>query len=164
MALDIDANGILNVTAKDQETGKEQKITISGSTSLDKSEIDRMVQDAQQHSDEDKRRREEADIRNQADSAAYQAERQLRDLGDRAPAHIKARAEQLIADIRQALQANAPIDRLRSLTGDLQQAAQSLTDAAHQQSGNGRGPETQARQDVDRADDVIDAEFTSREG
>ena len=83
---DIDANGILTVTAKDKDTGKEQKITISGSTQLSKEEIDRMVADAQAHAEEDKQRREEVEVRNSADSMAYQVERQIQDLGDRVPA------------------------------------------------------------------------------
>ncbi|HET8562920.1 MAG TPA: molecular chaperone DnaK, partial [Candidatus Binatia bacterium] len=100
VTFDIDANGILTVTAKDKESGKEQKITISGSTQLSKEEIDRMVADAQAHSEEDRKRREEIEARNNADSMAYQVERQLRDLGDRVPPNEKARAEQMIAEVR----------------------------------------------------------------
>ncbi|HSE32935.1 MAG TPA: molecular chaperone DnaK, partial [Pyrinomonadaceae bacterium] len=100
VTFDIDANGILNVTAKDTATGKEQKITISGSTSLDKNEIDRMVRDAEQHSAEDKARRELVEARNMADSLAYSVERSIRDLGGRVPAHERARAESLINEIR----------------------------------------------------------------
>ena len=103
VTFDIDANGILNVTAKDMATGKEQKITISGSTSLDKNEIDRMVRDAEQHSAEDKARRELVEARNMADSLAYSVERSIKDLGDRVPAHERARAEALINEIRSAL-------------------------------------------------------------
>ena len=100
VSFDIDANGILTVTAKDKETGKEQKITITGSTQLSQDEIERMVKDAQAHTEEDKRRREEIEVRNNADSIAYQVERQVNDLGDRAPVNEKARAEQLIAEVR----------------------------------------------------------------
>ena len=89
VTFDIDANGILTVTAKDQDTGKEQKITVSGSTQLSKDEIDRMVKDAQAHSDEDRRRKEEVEARNSADSIAYQVERQIRELGDRVPVNEK---------------------------------------------------------------------------
>jgi molecular chaperone DnaK len=118
VTFDIDANGILTVTAKDKETGKEQKITISGSTQLSKEEIDRMVNDAQAHADEDKRRREEVEVRNAADSTAYQVERQIRELGDRVPANEKARAEQLIADIRELVKSNSSdVAKLRQLTG-----------------------------------------------
>jgi len=101
---DIDANGILNVSAKDMATGKEQKITISGSTSLDKGDIDRMLRDAEQHADEDKRRREMVEARNAADSLAYNVERSIKEMGDRIPAHERARAEALISDIRNANQ------------------------------------------------------------
>src|SRR5438270_10806346 len=101
VSFDIDANGILTASAKDKETGKEQKITVSGSTQLSKEDIDRMVRDAQAHSDEDRRRREEVEARNSADSIAYQVERQIRELGDRVPMNEKARAEQLIAEIRE---------------------------------------------------------------
>jgi molecular chaperone DnaK len=171
VTLDIDANGILNVSAKDKDTNKEQKITISGTTSLDKAEIERMVQDAQQHADEDKRRREEVEIRNRADTTAYQVERQLKELGDRAPMHVKARAEQLVSDIRKALEENADADRLRTLTGDLQQVSQSLIEAESQQapadgheSRTGGHESRTGREDTQEAnnDDVVDAEFTPR--
>ena len=131
VSFDIDANGILTVTAKDKQSGKEQKITISGSTQLSKEEIDRMVADAQSHSDEDRRRREEVEARNNADSIAYQVERQIRDLGDRVPLNEKARAEQLIAEIRELVKNNSSdIARLRQLTSDLQQVAYGLASAA----------------------------------
>src|ERR671919_2322988 len=90
VSYDIDANGILTVTAKDKQSGKEQKITISGSTQLSKEEIDRMVADAQAHAEEDRKRREEVEARNSADSMAYQVERQISDLGDRVPLNEKA--------------------------------------------------------------------------
>src|SRR5262247_608014 len=93
VAFDIDANGILTVTARDKTTGKEQSITISGSTQLSKEEIDRMVADAQQHAAEDRQQREAVEARNQADTVAYQVERQLHELGDRVPMHERARAE-----------------------------------------------------------------------
>ena len=163
VTFDIDANGILTVTAKDKDTGKEQKITISGSTQLSKDEIDRMIRDAEAHASEDKRRREEIEVANQADSMAYQVERQLRELGDRVPANEKARAEQLISEVREALK-NAPTDaaRLRQLTGDLQQIAYGLTAAASgpppgaAQGGEGQRPEGKP---AGSEEDVIDAEF-----
>ena len=101
VTFDIDANGVLTVTAKDKETSKEQKITVAGSTQLSKDEIDRMVKDAQSHVEDDKRRREEISARNGADAIAYEVERQIRDLGDKVPANEKARAEQLITQIRE---------------------------------------------------------------
>src|SRR5438552_7504709 len=101
VTFDIDANGILTVTARDRDTGKEQKITITGSTQLAKEEIDRMVRDAETHADEDRRRKEEVEARNNADAMAHQVEKQLRELGDRAPANERARAEQMINQVRE---------------------------------------------------------------
>ena len=138
VSFDIDANGILTATAKDKDTGKEQKITISGSTQLSKEEIDRMVKDAQAHAEEDKRRRQEIEVANQADSAAYQLERQLRELGDRAPANEKARAEQLISETRSLVKGStSDVARLRQLTSDMQQIGYGLASAASQQSAAG---------------------------
>ncbi len=165
VTFDIDANGILTVTAKDTSTGKEQKITISGSTQLSKEEIDRMIKDAQAHADEDKRRREEVEVRNSADSIAYQVERQIHELGDRAPANEKARAEQVISEIRTQVK-NDPLDvpKLRQLTSDLQQIAHSLASAAYNQaSAAGAGAGASAGEGnggrPTGTDDVIDAEF-----
>src|SRR5689334_12409746 len=159
VTFDIDANGILTVTAKDKQSGKEQKITISGSTQLSKEEIDRMVADAQSHSEEDRRRREEVEARNNADSMAYQVERQLRELGDRVPLNEKARAEQLIAQIRELVKNNSSdVSRLRQLTSDLQQVGYGLSSSGPAgqgpQSGRPGGPQAGGGDD-----DVIDAEF-----
>ncbi|MFZ5597105.1 MAG: molecular chaperone DnaK [Bacillota bacterium] len=171
VTFDIDANGILKVSARDKATGKEQAITISGSTSLDKSEIDRMVRDAEINAAEDKRRKQEAEARNEADSLLYQVDRQLMELGDKVPVHEKARIEQLAGDLRTALKENAPIDRIRSLKDDLQQAAYSLSQAAYQQEGGARagGADNEGRygappygNEGQRGDDVVDAEFTER--
>jgi molecular chaperone DnaK len=161
VSYDIDANGILTVTAKDKESGKEQKITISGSTQLSKEEIDRMVNDAQAHSEDDRKRREEVEARNSADSMAYQVERQIRDLGDRVPLNEKARAEQLIAEIRELVKNNSSdVARLRKLTGDLQQVAYGLSSTASSQasSAGGQGGGASGPQ-PGGGDDVIDAEF-----
>jgi molecular chaperone DnaK len=161
VSYDIDANGILTVTAKDKESGKEQKITISGSTQLSKEEIDRMVAEALSHSEEDRKRREEVEARNSADSMAYQVERQIRDLGDRVPMNEKARAEQLIAQIRELVKNNSSdVARLRQLTSDLQQVASGLSSAAYSQasSGGAQGGGPGGTQ-PGGGDDVIDAEF-----
>jgi molecular chaperone DnaK len=164
VAFDIDANGILTVTAKDKETGKEQKITVSGSTQLSKEEIDRMVKDAQSHLEEDKRRREEVEARNNADSIAYQMERQIQELGDRVPVNEKARAEQLITEIRELVKNNSSdVAKLRQLASDLQQMAHSLSSAAYSQASAGTGSNGPARgpngAPPSGAEDVIDAEF-----
>lgn len=167
VTFDIDANGILNVTAKDTATGKEQRITISGSTSLDKNEIDRMINDAQAHASEDKARRELVEARNTADSLAYSVERSIKEMGDRMPAHERARAEALINDIRTSLKdESTTIDRLRQLTGDLQQVSHSLANAAYGQAsaaGAGAGGGSSSGVGGGGADDeVIDAEYTPK--
>lgn len=158
VTFDIDANGILNVGAKDKATGKEQKITISGSTTLGKDEIDRMIKDADLHAAEDRGRKEKVEAKNEADSLAYQMERQLKDLGDRVPIHEKARGEQLIVDIRQAIGDDADIQRIKSLTSDLQQALSSLSSATYQEATGGPAQPQRPRKD----DDVIDAEFNEK--
>ena len=163
---DIDANGILNVSARDKDTGAEQRITISESSNLDKAEVERMVSDAEQHRAEDRQLRELTDARNALDSAAYQVERRLGELGQAVPVHEKARAETLVADARQALADQAPIDRLRSLTSELQQVYQSLGAAAGPGSSGpgpaGTGPSGQGSPgQAPGDDDVIDAEFTT---
>jgi molecular chaperone DnaK len=156
VTLDLDANGILNVSARDKETGTEQRITISESSNLDQAEVERMISDAEQHRDEDRRLRELTDARNELDAIAYQVEQSLLQRGDSVPVHEKARAESLVADARTAVQQESSVDRVRTLTGELQQVYQGLASA-------GAGP--QPGQDAGQAgdDDVIDAEFTAHE-
>src|SRR6201994_1640309 len=121
VTFDIDANGILNVSARDKATGKEQRVTISESTNLDQRDIERMVADAQAHAGEDRRRREEIDARNELDSLAYRVDQLVTELQDQLPVNEKARAEQLVSDARQAIQEQADLDRVRPLIADLQQ-------------------------------------------
>ncbi len=164
VTFDIDANGILKVSAKDRATGKEQTVTISGSTSLEQSEIDRMVKDAEVNAAEDKKRKEEIEVRNQADSLVYQVERQLKDLGDKVPVNEKAKVENLLNELKTAIKENAPFERLRSITGDLQQAAHGISQAAYNESaaaggcasGNCGGGCKSA------GDDVVDVEFEEK--
>jgi molecular chaperone DnaK len=159
VAFDIDANGILNVSAKDKETGKEQNITISGSTSLDKGEIDRMIRDAESHAAEDKVRRQEVEQRNHVDSLAYQVERRLGELSEHLPVHTKARAEQLVTDAQAAVKDQVPVERLQTLASDLEQMLHSLSAATSQQAG------TATDSNASRSgagDDVVDAEFTEK--
>jgi molecular chaperone DnaK len=158
VTFDIDANGILNVSARDKETGAEQRITISETSNLDQSEVERMVQDAERHRDEDRRLRELTDARNDLDTAAYQVERILVDRGDSLPVHEKARAENLVADARQALKDESGLDRLRTLTAELQQVYQILSSGPQPAPGEQEVPPPR-----DDSDDVIDAEFTSHE-
>jgi molecular chaperone DnaK len=156
---DIDANGILNVSARDRDTGAEQRITISESSNLDKSEVERMVADAERNRADDIRLRQEVDARNELDAVAYQVERRLAELGDSVAVHDKARAEQLVADARSAIKDGAPVDRLRSLTGELQQIYHGLT-AVRTDGGNGNGGAGPQAAPADE-DDVIDADFTA---
>jgi molecular chaperone DnaK len=158
VTFDTDANGILNVTARDKDTGAEQQVTISESTNLDPTDVEQMVRDAEQHAQEDRRRREEIDARNELDSLAYRAEQLLTELQDRLPVNEKARAEQLIADARKAIQEEAGLDRVRPLTADLQQIVHGLpatAAAASTNGGDGRPAEETAEDE-----EVVDAEFT----
>jgi molecular chaperone DnaK len=161
VTFDIDANGVLTVAAKDKETGKEQKITVAGSTQLSKEEIDRMVKDAQSHVADDKRRREEVSARNGADAIAYEVERQIRDLGAKVPANEKARAEQLITQIRELVKnESTDVPRIRESTSDLQQLAHAFAAAAPAQ-GSASAAHAGGSNGAPRAgvEDVIDAEF-----
>ena len=162
VTFDIDANGILKVSAKDKSTGKEQTITISGSSNLDQSEIDRMIREAERYAAEDKRRKQEVEARNEADSLAYQVERQLKDLGDKIPVHEKGRIEQLLADLKAALKENAPVDRIRTLKEDLQQAAYNLSQNAYQSAYQQGSGTTSGSTGKPADDDVIDAEFEEK--
>ena len=153
VTFDIDANGILNVTARDRDTGKEQRITISESSNLDASDVEQMVAEAEQNRSADQQLRREVDARNELDSLAHQAQRLLDQLGDSVPAHERSRAELLIADARQAVQDQAPFDRVRELTTELQSVLSGLQAT---QSGGRSGTEG-AGETTD--EDVIDAEF-----
>jgi molecular chaperone DnaK len=129
--LDIDANGILNVTAKDKATNKEQKITIQGGTGLDKSEVEKMVREAEQHANEDKKRRDEVETRNLADSLCYTAEKSLKDAGDKVPADVKTSVEDKVKDIREKLQ-TASMEELKQKTKDLSEELQKIGQAMYQ--------------------------------
>jgi molecular chaperone DnaK len=161
VTFDIDANGILNVSARDKETGAEQKVTITESTNLDASDVERMIKEAEEHAGEDRQRREEIDARNELDALAHQAERLVEELGEQLPVNQKGQAEALIADARQAIEEQAPLDRVRPLISDLQQILQALPSAAAsgQKAANGasNGEGTDAAGDDD---EVVDAEFT----
>jgi molecular chaperone DnaK len=163
VTFDVDANGILNVSARDKETGKEQRVTISESTNLEQQDIEQMIKDAEAHAEEDRRRREEIEARNELDSVAYRVEQLLSELQDRLPVHEKARAEQLVADARQALEQQAGLDRVRPLIADVQQMLSSLPASASASSGtggNGAGGEGAEQGQAETEEDVVDAEFT----
>ena len=164
VTFDIDANGILNVSARDKDTGTEQRITISDTSNLDQSEVARMIADAEQHRDEDRRLRELTDARNELDTAAYQVEHLLAERGDSVPVHQKARAENLAADARQALKEDTPLDRLRNLTAELRQLYQELLSAGSPPPAGQAGPAPGGGDAGSGGnDDVIDAEFTPSE-
>jgi molecular chaperone DnaK len=163
VTFDIDANGILNVSARDKDTGAEQRITISESSNLDQSEVERMIRDAEQHRDEDRRLREVTDARNELDTAAYAVEHLLAERGDSVPVHEKARAETLAADARQALKDDTPLDRLRVLTAELRQVHHGLLAAGGVPPQGGPPKDGEPRPADGGDDDVIDAEFTSHE-
>ncbi len=131
---DLDANGILNVTARDKATGREQKITITASSGLTKEEIDGMVRDAEMHAQEDLQRKEEIEVRNRADSAAYQAERTLRDVGDKVSAGLRSEVEDKVKAVRDALSSNDSA-RLRSATDELESAMQRIGQDVYSQNG-----------------------------
>ncbi|MBD2300956.1 molecular chaperone DnaK [Nostoc sp. FACHB-87] len=163
VVFDIDANGILNVTAKDKGTGKEQSISITGASTLDKSDVDRMVREAEQNASADKDRREKIDRKNQADSLAYQAEKQLQELGDKVPAADKAKVEGLVRDLREAV-AKEDDEQITKLMPELQQALFAVGSNIYQQAGGAApGAEPQdggTSSSSGGGDDVIDADFT----
>ncbi|HET9254241.1 MAG TPA: molecular chaperone DnaK [Pseudonocardiaceae bacterium] len=153
---DIDANGIVNVTARDRDTGAQQSITISESSNLDSAEIERMVAEAERNRAADAQLRQEIDARNELDTLAYQVQRRLDELGADAPAHEKARAGLLVGEARQAIQEQAPLQRVRELASELQQVLQALLARA----GGGGSPGGSSREPGSAGDDdVIDAEF-----
>jgi molecular chaperone DnaK len=166
VSFNIDANGILNVAARDTATGNKQEITISGSSQLDRNEVERMIRQAEQHADEDRRTREAADTRNQAEQLMYTAERSLKDLGDKVPADKREAAQQAINDVRQALEGK-DIERIGSAADRLQQVFAELSQAAYQQAGGaaagaastpeGSRPGGEPAEGGDEG--VIDAEF-----
>ncbi|MDX6308280.1 MAG: molecular chaperone DnaK [Nocardioidaceae bacterium] len=161
VTFDIDANGILNVTARDKSTGAEQGITISESTNLDKAEVERMIAEAERSRSEDAALREAVEARNQLDSVAYQVERQLSQLGDAVPTHERSRAEMLIADAREAVKSEAPPDRVRDLTSELQQIMYGLQSTSSSPGSSATGRDESASSDYSEAadDDIVDAEF-----
>ena len=162
VTFDIDANGIVNVSAKDLGTGQEQKITISGSTALSDEEVDRMVADAQDHAAEDEARKAEVEARNQADSIVYATEKTLKDLGDKVPQASKDEVEAAIAAVKTALEGN-DIDDIKAKTEALQQASYKLAEIAY---GNGQQADAQAGNTASGSydtnaggDEVVDADY-----
>jgi len=162
VTFDIDANGILHVSARDKDTGAEQQVTISETSTLSQEEVDRMITDAETHRGEDAALRERVDARNELDSVAYQVRKALEEGGETVPQHERARAEMLVEEARQAVEGDEPVDRLRALTGELHQMSQVLSSASRGGGGPSTGPASTSDETADSDDDdVIDAEFTS---
>ncbi len=167
VTFDIDANGILNVTAKDKGSGKEQSISITGASTLDKTEVERMVKQAEQNATTDKERREKVDRKNQADSLSYQAEKQLQDLGDKVPAADKTKVEGLVKDLREAI-SKEDDEQIKKLMPELQQALFAIGTNLYQQAGAGAAPGDPSpdggpgpgSSTGSGGEDVIDADFT----
>jgi molecular chaperone DnaK len=161
VTLDVDANGILNVTARDKDTDAQQGITISETSNLDQAEVNRMIEEAERNRSADQTLRQEIDARNELDNLAYQVQRRLDELGDTAPTHERARAEMLVADARQAVSDRAPVERVRELTSELQGVLGGLRSASAGTSNGGTSAADQpGAADAGAADDdVIDAEF-----
>ncbi|MCX5963355.1 MAG: molecular chaperone DnaK [Cyanobacteria bacterium] len=161
VTFDIDANGILSVTAKDKGTGKEQTISITGASTLDKTEVEKMVRDAEVNSSSDKEKRDRIDLKNQADSLAYQAEKQMSDLGDKVTADDKSKIEGLVKELRDVIQAEN-FDEIPTKKTELEQALYQITTNLYQQAGaEAEGsPDAGAKSSAPDGDDVIDADFT----
>ncbi|HEY9695417.1 MAG TPA: molecular chaperone DnaK [Oculatellaceae cyanobacterium] len=167
VTFDIDANGILQVMAKDKGTGKEQSISITGASTLPNDEVDRMVKEAEKNASADRERREKIDRKNQADSLVYQAEKQITELGDKVPAGDKSKAEGLINDLRDAV-AKDDDDRIKTVMPELQQTLYTIGSSIYQQAGGASAEPTGAGSDgasgngqtSGGGDDVIDAEFS----
>jgi molecular chaperone DnaK len=161
VTFDIDANGILNVSAKDQATGKEQKITITNTSNLNESEIEKMVKEAEAHRAEDEQVKQTVEQKNQADNLCHSAEKMLKDLGDKVPDTERATIQTQIDDLRAAIQAN-DADKIKQLQETLQQALYSLSTKAYEQAGGSEGGDADANAGPSASannDDIIDAEF-----
>jgi len=163
VCFDIDADGILHVSARDKATGREQKITITASSGLSEAEIRRMVEEAERHRQEDARRREEAETRNRADSMIYAAEKALRELGDRVPTDVRSEVEQKISLVREALN-NGDIAHIKQVAEELGKATQRIGSYVYEQSGSTPGVDHEAagtHDDTQKSPEgeVVDGEF-----
>ncbi|MGO2093364.1 MAG: molecular chaperone DnaK [Mammaliicoccus sciuri] len=160
VSFDIDKNGIVNVTAKDLGTNKEQKITIESSSSLSDEEIDRMVQDAEKNAEADKKRREEIDLRNEADQMVFTVEKTLTDLGDNVDESEKAKAEEAKEELKKALE-GTDIEDIRAKKDALQEIVQQLSVKMYEQAAQAQqGAESADGQSTSNDDDVVDADYT----
>jgi molecular chaperone DnaK len=158
VAFDIDANGIVNVSAKDLGTGQETKITITGSTALSDQEVDQMVKDAETHADEDRKVKEQAEVRNMADSLVYATEKSLKDLGDKVPADTKTACEDAMAEVKKALEGD-DIDAIKASTEKLQEASYKLAEIVYQDASAAQSPEGEGGAAAASGDEVVDADY-----
>ena len=154
VTFDIDANGIVKVSAKDKGTGKEQQITISGSTALSDEEVDRMVKDAEAHAEEDKKQKEEVEVRNQTDSLCYSTEQTIADLGDKVSADVKGEAEAAISEAKKALE-GTDVDAIKAAGDKLQEVAYKLAQIVYADAQQ----ETSGSAAASSDDDVVDADY-----
>ena len=157
VTFDIDANGIVNVSAKDLGTGKQQQITISGSTALNDDEVERMVKDAEAHAEEDAKRKEEIEVRNNADALVNATEQTLQEVGDKAPADVKSAAEEAIAEAKQALE-GSDMDAIKAATEKMQQAGYKLAEVVYSTQGPDAASQA-ATAESTPADDTIEADY-----
>jgi molecular chaperone DnaK len=158
VTFDIDANGIVNVSAKDRATGKEQSITITGQSSLSKDQIDQMVRDADAHAEEDRRRREEADTRNRADSLVYQVDKQLADFGDKVSPEQRAQVETALEELRAALN-GTDSERISAAADAAMTASQQLSQVAYEQASASAAGDDGGVNESPNDDEVVDAEI-----
>ena len=162
VTFDIDANGIVNVKAKDMGTGKEQKITITSSTGLSDEEIDKMVKEAEANKEADNKRKEEADARNEAEQTIFATEKAIKDLGDKCDSSLKEKAENEIKDLRDALTKN-DIEEIKNKTKSLNETAMSLATKVYEQAQNNQNTaNTQAEEKNEKNDGVVDAEYEEK--
>jgi molecular chaperone DnaK len=166
VTFDIDANGIVNVSAKDKGTGKEQQIRIQASGGLSDNDIDQMVQDAEKFADEDKKRREQAESRNQADSLVHATEKQLQEHGDKISDDLKSQVEAALAETKTALEGD-DLDAINGKSQELTEVAMTMGQEIYQQEQANAGPEGDAGEtsgDDAGDEDVVDAEFSEVDG
>ena len=158
VTFDIDANGIVHVSAKDLGTGKEQSMTITGGSGLSKEEIDRMMKDAEAHAEEDKKRKEEADVRNGAEGLVYQTEKFLKDNAEKIPADGKANVEEPLNALKKLLEGN-DIPAIKTAMETLAQASQAVGAAMYQEQAAQAGANNENASSENKAEDIVDAEI-----
>jgi molecular chaperone DnaK len=158
VTFDIDANGIINVTARDKATGKEQKVTITASTNLNDDDITRMVDEAKKHESEDSKRKELAEARNTADSMAYQVEKALNELGDKVPANDRKKIKENVEQLRQAMNGE-DVNQIKRLTEEVQQASHALSQQLYSQQADAQEPDPETESGDGSEEDVVEGEF-----